>query len=72
MYWEGRSLVLDMKMETKNGGSASNLVKYSLADDGNTLIALELRERWSLQREPSCNSATSVGAVILRHTPSSY
>jgi hypothetical protein len=41
IYWEGRSLVLDMKMETKNGESASNLVKYSLADDGNTLIALE-------------------------------
>jgi hypothetical protein len=30
-----------MKMETKNGESASNLVKYSLADDGNTLIALD-------------------------------
>jgi hypothetical protein len=41
MYWEGRSLVLDMKMETKNGERASNFVRYSLTDDGKTLIALE-------------------------------
>ena len=41
MYWQGRSLVLDMKMQTNDGESASNLVKYSLAADGTTLVALE-------------------------------
>jgi hypothetical protein len=41
MYWEGSSLVLDMKMVTKEGEKATNLVKYSLSDDGETFIALE-------------------------------
>jgi hypothetical protein len=41
MYWEGSSLVLDMKMVTKEGEKATNLVKYSLSDDGKTFIALE-------------------------------
>ena len=41
MYWEGSSLVLDMKMVTTKGERATNLVKYSLSDDGRTFIALE-------------------------------
>ena len=41
MYWEGSSLVLDMKMVTKKGERATNLVKYSLSEDGKTFIALE-------------------------------
>jgi hypothetical protein len=41
MYWEGSSLVLDMTISDKSGGKATNLVKYSLADNGQTFIALE-------------------------------
>lgn len=41
MYWEGTSLVLDMKMVIKKGEKATNLVKYSLSEDGKTFIALE-------------------------------
>ena len=41
MYWEGNSLVLDMTISDKSGGKATNLVKYSLADNGKTFIALE-------------------------------
>jgi hypothetical protein len=41
MYWEGSSLVLDMTITDKSGGKATNLVKYSFADNGKTFIALE-------------------------------
>ena len=44
MYWEGSSLVLDMKMLTKKGERATNLVKYSLSKDGKTFMALERYE----------------------------
>jgi len=40
-FWEGSSLVLEMTVSYQNGEKASNLVKYSLADDGKTFIALE-------------------------------
>lgn len=41
MYWEGSSLVLDMKMVTNKGERAANFVKYSLSENGKTFIALE-------------------------------
>lgn len=40
----GTSLVLDMKMVTKKGERATNLVKYSLSEDGKTFIASERYE----------------------------
>jgi hypothetical protein len=41
MYWQGSQLVLEMKNETRRGGQEKTTYRYSLADDGNTLIASE-------------------------------
>jgi len=40
-FWEGSSLVLDKTTSYESGEKSSNLVKYSLADDGKTFVALE-------------------------------
>ncbi len=40
LYWEGDQLVLDEKIEL-GGRTATNVVRYSLADGGKTLIAKE-------------------------------
>ena len=61
MYWEGDSLVLDEKISGPGGWRGTNLVKYSLADNGKTLIALEREEdskskttnRWVFYNKPA-------------------
>ena len=61
MYWEGESLVLDEKISGPGGWRGTNLVKYSLADNGKTLIALEREEdskskttnRWMFYNKPA-------------------
>jgi hypothetical protein len=40
LYWEGNQLVFDSKIYIRNR-EASNIVKYALSEDGNTLIATE-------------------------------
>ena len=40
MYWEGDVLVFDEKAVTKDG-TGTNVVRYSLSADGNTLTAIE-------------------------------
>lgn len=40
MYWQGSQLVLELKRDGKNGESRKT-VRYSMADDGHTLIAQE-------------------------------
>lgn len=40
VYWDGDSLVLDQKIKL-NGKEGTNVVRYSLADNGRTFIALE-------------------------------
>jgi hypothetical protein len=40
-FWTGDSLVIERTISHASGEKASNLVKYSLADDGKTFIALE-------------------------------
>lgn len=44
MYWDGDTLVLDEKISASDGSKASNMVKYSLAGDGKTLLAVENEE----------------------------
>jgi hypothetical protein len=41
MYWDGDALVLDEKITASDGSKATNTVKYSLADDGKTLLGIE-------------------------------
>jgi hypothetical protein len=41
VYWEGDSLVLDQKITAPDGTQANDMVTYSLADNGNTLQAVE-------------------------------
>ena len=61
MYWEGESLVLDEKISGPGGWRGTNLVKYSLSDNGKTLIALEREEdskskttnRWVFYNKPA-------------------
>ena len=58
---EGESLVLDEKISGPGGWRGTNLVKYSLADNGKTLIALEREEdpkskstnRWVFYNKPA-------------------
>ena len=40
MYWQGNSLVLDVKLRI-NGKDGTNIVTYALADNGRTLLAVE-------------------------------
>ena len=40
-FWTGSSLVIDMTISYPSGDKASNLVKYSLENNGKTFIALE-------------------------------
>jgi hypothetical protein len=40
MYWDGDALVGDMKVKTKDD-EATNVVRYSLENDGQSLVALE-------------------------------
>jgi hypothetical protein len=42
MFWDGDTLVGDMKVKTQDG-EATNVVRYSLENDGQNLVALE---RW--------------------------
>lgn len=56
-YWEGDLLVFDSTMG-RGGESATNVVRYSLADAGRTLVALErlrgdkmsYENRWVFER----------------------
>jgi hypothetical protein len=41
VYWEGSSLVLDQKITAPDGTQATDVVTYSLADNGKTLQAVE-------------------------------
>jgi hypothetical protein len=41
VYWEGNSLVIDQKITASDGTTVTDLVTYSLADDGKTLQAVE-------------------------------
>jgi hypothetical protein len=40
LYWEGDTLVFDSKL-TREGEQATNLVRYTLEDDGQTFVAEE-------------------------------
>jgi hypothetical protein len=53
MYWQGSSLVLDEKIVAGDGTQATDLVTYSLSDDGRTLQAVER------QATPGAKPATS-------------
>jgi hypothetical protein len=44
MYWDGDTLVMDEKITAGDGSKATNTVKYTLADDGKTLVAVESEE----------------------------
>lgn len=44
MYWDGDTLVLDEKIVAGDGSKATNMVKYNLASDGKTLLAVEDEE----------------------------
>jgi len=41
MYWQGEQLVLEVKNDSKRGDQQQTVYRYSLADDGRTLIASE-------------------------------
>lgn len=41
VYWDGSSLVLDQQMTASDGTKASDVVTYSLIDDGKVLQAVE-------------------------------
>jgi len=41
VYWEGSSLVLDQQITASDGTKASDVVTYSLLDDGKVLQAIE-------------------------------
>ena len=41
MYWQGSQLVLEVKNDLKRGNQEQTEYRYSLADDGRTLIASE-------------------------------
>ncbi len=41
VYWQGGSLVIDQKIKAPDGTTVTDLVTYSLADDGKTLQAVE-------------------------------
>jgi hypothetical protein len=41
VYWAGESLVLDQKITAADGTQANDMVTYSLANNGNTLEAVE-------------------------------
>ena len=59
MYWDGDTLVLDEKATAPDGSSGTNLVRYSLSQDGKTMTALEheeypggkLTNRWVFKRK---------------------
>jgi len=40
-YWEGKSLVLDLKITANDGTKQTDTVTYTLGDDGKTLQAVE-------------------------------
>jgi hypothetical protein len=44
MYWDGDVLVLDMKSTATDGSTGTNVVRYSLSADRNTMTALEREE----------------------------
>ncbi len=41
VFWQGNSLILDQKMIAPDGTTVTDLVTYSLADDGKTLQGVE-------------------------------
>jgi hypothetical protein len=41
VYWQGDSLVIDQKIIASDGTTATDLVTYSLVDDGKTLQGVE-------------------------------
>ncbi len=41
VYWEGSALVLDQKITATDGTKASDIVTYSLVENGSTLEAVE-------------------------------
>jgi hypothetical protein len=41
MYWQGSQLVLEWKNHEKDGETEQKTVRYSLSDDGRTLVANE-------------------------------
>ena len=41
MYWQGSQLVLEMKNEDRRGDHQQTTYRYTLSDDGRTLIASE-------------------------------
>jgi hypothetical protein len=41
MYWDGDVLVLDMKSTATDGSTGTNVVRYSLSVDGNTMTTIE-------------------------------
>jgi hypothetical protein len=43
-YWDGDALVLDEKITAGDGSKATNRLKYTLAGDGKTLVAVESEE----------------------------
>jgi hypothetical protein len=53
MYWQGSQLVLELKRDGKSGESRTT-VRYSMADDGHTLIAQEKQNdqdsRWVFRK----------------------
>ena len=40
-YWEGSSLIVDQKMTAPDGTTVTDLVTFSLVDDGKTLEGVE-------------------------------
>ena len=59
-YWEGDSLVVNEKITASDGAKATSLVKYTLADGGKTLQAVESDEtpggnatnKWVYEKQP--------------------
>jgi hypothetical protein len=59
MYRDGNALVLAEDITASDGQKAKNTVRYTLEDDGNTLIEFEKEEtpagnetnRWVLERK---------------------
>ena len=58
MYWDHNVLVLDEKVTAPDGSFGTNVVRYSLSEDGNTMTALEheeypggkLTDRWVFKK----------------------
>ena len=61
-YWEGNSLVLDQKITASDGTQATDMVTYSLADNGKMLQAVErqttvggkgsVTNKWVYEKKP--------------------